>query len=188
MRLEAYSTMVKKIIAALENAKLDYAFTGALAVSFYGAPRTTTDVDVILAISDESDFETKILSAMKQAGFRVDKRRIDAALTSGYEIATLRQEKSPYTVDLIMSVNKFEKKTGKIYDTVTFFQTAECLIAAKLRMIKATLVPERSIKDKEDIMAILAFTRVDLKSVKKQAQNDKTLDIFEALINDQSLV
>lgn len=55
------------------------------------------------------------------------------------------------------------------------------MIAAKLRMIKATLPPERAIKDTEDVKAILAFTIVDVEAVKRQAQKDKTLQIFKAL-------
>jgi hypothetical protein len=45
--LEAYYSFVKKIISAFNKVGLDYAFTGALATSFYGVHRTTSDVDVI---------------------------------------------------------------------------------------------------------------------------------------------
>ena len=50
-------------------------------------------------------------------------------------------------------------------------------------MIKATLPPERSAKDKADVRAILAFTRVDVEAVKLQAQKDRTLKVFESLIS-----
>ena len=37
----------------------------------------------------------------------------------------------------------------------------EDLVLAKLRMIKATLLRERAVKDEEDVKAILGFTKVD---------------------------
>jgi hypothetical protein len=52
-------------------------------------------------------------------------------------------------------------------------------------MIKASLAPERVAKDEEDVKAILAFTKLNINIVRKQAQKDKTLEIFNAL-TDQS--
>ena len=70
VRLEAYYDFVKKLVNAFESAKLDYAFTGALAVSFYGVPRTTSDVDVIIAVAGETDLKRKITAALKLGKFR----------------------------------------------------------------------------------------------------------------------
>ncbi len=179
--MEDYYTFVKKLAIAFEKSKLDYAFTGALATSFYSVPRTTTDVDVIIAIANEIDVKRKIKTALNEADLEFDERKIDSALTSGYKIATFKDKITPYTIDIILSDDKLDKKSGKISDIKTFFQSPEGLIVAKLRMIKATLPPERVIKDREDVKAILAFTKVDTESVKRHAQKDKTLGIFEAL-------
>ena len=179
--MEDYYSFVKKLVGAFDSAKLDYAFTGALAVSFYGVPRTTSDVDVIIAVTSRTDFKTKIISALGQAGLEVDDRKMETALTSGYKIATFKDKTAPYTVDVILSDDKLDRKTGRIDNTNAHFQSPEGLIAAKLRMIKATLPPERSAKDKEDVKAVLAFTKVNVASVRKLARKDNTLEIFEAL-------
>lgn len=179
--MEPYYAFVRKLATAFDNAKLDYAFTGALAVSFYGVPRTTTDVDVMIVVSENGDFRTKVISALRQAGLEVEERKIDTALTSGYKIATFKDEMAPYTVDVILSEGKLDKKSGKIDGVATFFQSPEGLIAAKLRMIKATISPERSVKDREDVKAVLAFTKVDVASVKKQAQKEGTIEVFKSL-------
>jgi hypothetical protein len=55
------------------------------------------------------------------------------------------------------------------------------LVLAKLRMIRATMPPERAAKDEEDVRAVLAFTTIDLAAVKKQAKQDGTLQILERL-------
>lgn len=182
LALEAFYNFVKKLADAFDKVGLDYAFTGALAASFYGVPRTTTDVDVIIAVTNQTDLKRKIASALRQANLEVDERKIETALTSGYKIATFKDKTTPYTVDIILSDGKLDKKSGKIDSLKTFFQSPEGLIVAKLRMIKVTLPPERAIKDKEDVKAILAFTKLNINAIKKQAQKDETLEIFEALI------
>jgi len=179
--LEAYYAFVKKIVVALNKVCLDYAFTGALAISFYGVPRTTSDIDVIISVADETNVKPELLEALRLAGFTIDERKIDMALNSGFRIATFKDKTSPYSIDIIF-MDRFEKRVGKIAGLDTFFQSPEGLIAAKLRMIKATVPPERTAKDKADVKSILAFTKVDIESVKRQARKDNTLEVFEAII------
>jgi hypothetical protein len=180
--MEELFKFAKRLAEAFEGEDLDYAFTGALAVSFYGAPRTTSDIDVIIAIPDKADAKSKVLMALKKAKLEENERRIDEALTSDYNIATFHNKKSAYTVDVIFSVEKLEKQAGKIAGLNTFFQKPEGLVLAKLRMIKATLPRERAAKDEEDVKAILTFAKLNLEDVKKQARKDKTSDILKGLI------
>ena len=128
--------------------------------------------------------KARLGSALNQAGLEVGQRKIETALTSGYDIASFKDKTGPYTVDVILSTGKLDKTSGEIDGVATCFQSPEGLVAAKLRIIKATLPPERSVKDKEDVKSILAFTKVNLREIKKQAQKDKTLEIFEALTNE----
>ncbi len=179
--MEAYYAFVKKIIAAFNETDLDYAFTGALAISFYGVPRTTSDVDVIVAVAKKTEVKTKLVGTLRKAGVLVDERKIDNALTSGFKIASFRDTTSPFCVDIIFTSEKLQKRVGNVVGLDTFLQSPEGLIAAKLRMIKATLPPERSAKDKKDIQAMLKFTKVDLGAVKKLAKEDGTLNVFDAL-------
>jgi hypothetical protein len=65
--LEAFYNFVKKLADAFDKVGLDYAFTGALAASFYGVPRTTTDVDVIIAVTNQTDLKRKIASLTRHA-------------------------------------------------------------------------------------------------------------------------
>ena len=48
-----FEELIRRLIGCLSDSNLDYAFTGALAVSFYGSPRTTSDVDVMIGISGD---------------------------------------------------------------------------------------------------------------------------------------
>jgi hypothetical protein len=178
--LNGYSDFVKKLIEGFEKEEVDYAFTGALAASFYGVPRTTADVDVIVAAASKTA-KTRLGSALRLAGLQVDEKRIDDALTSGYRIATFNCKTSPYTVDVIFS-DEVRKRVGAIADLVTYIQPAEDLILAKLRMIKATVPRKRAVKDEADVRAILQFTKVENEAIEKQAKKDGTLEIWENFV------
>jgi len=178
--LEAYDGLVRRLVKGFESAGVDYAFTGALAVSFYGVPRTTVDVDVIVAVS-EVKWRARLFEALNAAGLVVDERKIEGALKSGYKIATFRDSKTAYSVDVVFSDRKLEKRAGTVAGLTCFYQTPEDLVLAKLRMIKATVPRERALKDVEDMRAVLRFTRVNVEAVKKQAKRDGTLSIFETV-------
>ena len=164
----------------MNDAKIDYMFTGALAASYYGIPRTTLDVDILIKFTPKG---VKFLVAqLKKAGLSVSRRKVELAFKSGYKVVTLEDEKAPFTVDIILSDKKLEKKKGEILGMPTYYQTAEALILAKLRMIKATIKEEKALKDRADVRAILRHIRVNLKALKKKAKEEKTISILEELL------
>jgi hypothetical protein len=160
-------------------------FTGALAVSYYGRARTTVDVDVVVAVVGKG-WRSKLVSGLKGVGLVVDEERIDAALRSGYRVVTFEDGKSPLTVDVILSGVKLVRRAGSILGLPTFYQTPEGLILAKLRMIKATVPRERSLKDVDDVRAILRFTEVDVETVKERARRNSTMAILEEIVGSST--
>ena len=179
--MEVFYGFVKRLVEGFESAGLDYAFTGALAVSFYSVPRTT--VDVVVYVPEEK-YKEKLLAALKGAGLIADEREIVRAFESSYRIASFRDASTPYSVDVIFSERRFERKAGTVAGLRTFFQTPEdlVLVLAKLRMIRATVPKERALKDVEDVKAILRFSRVDLDVVKERARMENTLSILEDIM------
>lgn len=173
--MDAFYRFVARLAEGFGSANLDYAFTGALAASFYGVPRTTGDVDVLVKVPSEANVKSKVAMALTRAGVEVDERKIEEALVSGYNIVTLCDKTSPYTVDVIFSAEPIEKQVGTVAGLKTFFQSPEGLVLAKLRMIKATLPRERAIKDEEDVRAVLTFSKVDVEALKRRAKKDNTL-------------
>jgi hypothetical protein len=71
-------------VKSFNLAGIDYMFTGALAASYYGTPRTTMDAGVIVRISLEGRSRSEFESALKEAGVKVEKRRIDTAFESRF--------------------------------------------------------------------------------------------------------
>jgi len=181
--LEVYYSLIKRLVKAFTATKLDYMFTDALAASLYGLPRTTTDVDVIVRVSNKAA-RSRLGHALTRARISVDEKEVDKALASGYRIATFADTKTAYSVDIIFTDEKLQKRLGTIAGVQTFFQTPEDLISAKLRMIKSTVPKERNLKDEEDVKAILKFTAVNVDAVKKKTKKEGTLSTFEALAAD----
>jgi hypothetical protein len=179
--LEAFYDLVKRLVKGFEGAGVDYVFTGALAASFYGAPRTTVDVDVVVAVAGVKQ-RVRLVEALKRAELVVDEREVDRALESDYKIATFRDSKTVYSVDVIFSDGKLEKRAGTVAGLSCFYQTPEELILAKLRMIKATKPRERALKDEEDVKAILRFTEVDMDGVRQKSRKDSTFSILEEIL------
>ena len=183
-RMEDYFGLIRRLAEAFENVRLDYAFTGALASSFYGLPRTTTDVDLLVHVVERAG-KSKLVSALESAGLIVEVEKLDKALLSGYNIATFPDRKSSYSVDVIFSCRKLLKRAGTIGEVRAFFQAPEELILAKLRMIKTTLSEKKVMKDKEDVRAILRFADVNIRALRRKAKRDNTLAVLQALMADE---
>ncbi len=119
---------------------------------------------------------------MKGAGVKADVQKIRRQLKSGYNVITVADRLSPYTVDLILVESPPERRKGIVQGVNAYFQAPDSLILAKLRMIKATIPRERSQKDIDDIRAILANTRVNRRKIIDQARKDGTFEIFREIL------
>jgi hypothetical protein len=154
--------------------------TGALASSYYGRPRTTLDVDVVV-VATRKDL-ARLAKARTDVSLKVEEKRLETAWQSEYRIATIEDRRSAHTLDIIFIGGTLERKAGSVLGLRTFYQTPESLVLAKLKTIKAALHPERAATDREDIKAILKSTRVNLKVLRKRAQAESTSEILEDLI------
>lgn len=182
-KLNKFEDFVRRIVDSFNAAGIDYIFTGALAASYYGTPRTTIDVDVVVKAS-EKELETDLVVALRKAGMEVNELRLREVLKSGYKILTFKDKRSSFTLDVMLSDKKLRKRGGTILGLPTFYQVPEDLILAKLRMIKATVPRERSQKDRDDVKAILRESRVNLDAVKRRAREENTFKILEELEED----
>jgi hypothetical protein len=178
--VDSFEGLIRRIVKNLSATGTDYMLTGALAASYYGTPRTTMDIDLVVRVAAEK-LKTRLVAPLRKAEIQVDERKIDDAFESGFKIVTLKDKRTPFTIDVILSDKKLEKKRGTILGLPTFYQTPEGLILSKLRMIKATVPKERALKDKDDVKAILRYTNVDMKALKRRAREESTFSILEEL-------
>lgn len=173
-----------RVVKSFNASEIDYMFTGALAASYYGTPRTSIDVDIVAQVSKKD--ADKLVETLRKAQVQVDKRKIEQAIDSDFRILTVKDKKTALHLDVILSNKKLKKKPGTIISLPTFYQTPEELILAKLRMVKVTIPPERAVKDKDDIRAVLKHTRINVKTIEKQAEKENTLYIFKELQKERT--
>jgi hypothetical protein len=155
-------------------------FTGALASSYYGRPRTTLDADIVLAM-EKKDIPA-LAKTLAEANLRVQKTKLQAAWESDYRIVTVEDKKTPHTLDIIFTNRRLARNRGRILGLPTYYEAADSLILAKLRMIKATVETARAATDREDIKAILESTHIDLKSLQERARVESTAKILAELL------
>jgi hypothetical protein len=84
-----FESTLTLVAGALNRLNLPYMLTGAVAVSYYGQPRTTHDIDVVVLIA-ASDV-TRIAAALKP-DFSVAEESIRAALREGSMFNAIREE------------------------------------------------------------------------------------------------
>lgn len=163
----------------MNDGKIDYMFTGAVAVSYYGLPRTTMDIDIVVKVTEENiQF---FAEQLRKAGVQANEQKIHEAFKSDDRIITLNDRNTPFSIDIILSDKKLEKQPGTILDLPTFIQNPEALILSKLRMIKATIPKEKTLKDRDDVRAILKYTEINMNDLKRQARTESTISILEEL-------
>jgi hypothetical protein len=119
-------------------------FTGALASSYYGRPRTTVDADIVLAI-EKKDLPA-LVKTLTKANLRVQKTKLQSAWESEYRIATVEDKKTPHTLDIIFTNRRLARNRGRILGLPTYYEALDSLILAKLRMIKSTVETARAAK------------------------------------------
>jgi len=154
--------------------------TGALAVSYFGRPRTTMDLDLVIKAHPE-DFE-KLSNILVRAGLKTSVAKIASAWSSGYRIITCRDTRSPHSLDIILSEKPLRRIKGTLLGMRVFYHEPSQLILAKLRMIKSTRDPERQAIDKADIRSIMASRKIPLRALRKGAKRDGTIAILQGLL------
>ncbi len=179
IKLDTYQGLVIRLIKALNGNGIEYMFTGALASSYYGKPRTTMDVDIILTVP-ETELD-HLVSVLGEIDLVVSVQDFRKAQGSGYNVVSVEDKLSPFSVDFILLQGSLEKIACTLFGEPTFLQTSESLVRAKLRMIKATIDPEKSAKDKADVRAIIMYSNMNLERVRYYAEIDGTLKIFNSL-------
>lgn len=169
-----------RVVKRLNSDRFEYMLTGAIASSYYGQPRTTMDVDVVLRLRGKGI--SRLLASLAKAGLEVDREKARIGLKAGFRILTFKDTHTPHSVDIILSGHKLRRRLGSIIGIPTYYQTPEELILTKLRMIKATIDPERVMKDRQDVKSIIRFTKTQIERIREEAKRESTLDILEDLL------
>jgi hypothetical protein len=172
------STTLKILVGKLEQLKVRYHLTGGLISSFYGEPRFTQDIDIVVALDLEDGerlvkaFRPEFLINEEAVSKNINLKKIFQALHNQYLIKVDFHVGEGIPGELDRSVKK-ELLPG-------FFVNAVCKEDAMLS--KLLWVKAGSGKSREDVVAMLKNPLpFDLKLVEEKAEALGVLDILKEI-------
>ncbi|HVP23212.1 MAG TPA: hypothetical protein VMS77_04810 [Conexivisphaerales archaeon] len=176
-----FDSFVRRVIRELNRAGIEYALTGALAVSYYGRPRTTSDVDVIVKTTPEGF--ARVSGVLRRAKLRVKEGDLEKAWESKYRIASF-EDPEGLRLDVMMTADPIPRRPVKVLGEEAYLQDPTWLLLSKLRLMKVTLDGDRRSLDRQDILSVLRNAEVDLQTLREESRKQLTFDVLEDLLTD----
>ncbi len=176
-----FDSFVRRIVREFNRGGLEYALTGALAVSYYGRPRTTSDVDVIIR-AGPADFG-KVTRVLRKAHIIVRAGDLERSWDSRYRIASF-EDSEGLRLDIMMTSEPIPRRPVRVLGQQTYLQDPTWLLLSKLRLIKVTLDGDRRSLDRQDILSVLRNAEVDLETLREESRKQMTFDVLEGLLAD----
>ncbi|MEK7124465.1 MAG: nucleotidyl transferase AbiEii/AbiGii toxin family protein [Patescibacteria group bacterium] len=180
MEIEELLVQIAKI---LDSLKIQYVITGGMAVSVWGRPRSTADIDIIIELLPLNIglLSKKLLKVDKDIYISED--AIKEALERKGEFNFIHPQ-SGLKVDFWIVKDSFNRNELKRAVPQEFegykvnFVSPEDLILSKLLWFKES----NSTKQLEDIKSVLDITKIDLDYIKKWAVKQNTIKELNNLL------
>ena len=176
-----FESFVRRVVRELNRGGLEYALTGALAVSYYGRPRTTSDVDVIIRTTP-AEFG-KLAKVLRRAKLTVKDGDLERAWESKYKIASF-EDGDGLRLDVMMTDAVVPRRPVNVLDVPSFLQDPTWLLLSKLRMMKVTIDDDRRFLDRQDVLSVLRNAEVDLQVLREESRRQLTFDVLQSLLTD----
>lgn len=159
MEISSQEKLLIQIIKILDDLKIKYFITGGFAVSVWGRPRATFDIDIVVKIIEpKADKLADAWMNIYKAGY-ADKDTVKEAIKNNSEFNFIDPD-SGLKVDFWTNKKdksnppEFEnRKSKKINGQKVFFASAEDLILSKLQWYKLS-ASERHIDDIKSVFKI----------------------------------
>ncbi|PJE57426.1 MAG: hypothetical protein COU82_02140 [Candidatus Portnoybacteria bacterium CG10_big_fil_rev_8_21_14_0_10_38_18] len=178
--------LLLKVVKILSNLKIDYFITGGYAVSVWGRPRSTADIDIVIKIIEAKiTLLTKALRKISKAGY-IDEGIAKEAVKKKDEFNFIDSDTGLKVDFWVMKGDKlsqieFSRKIEKKIDgQKVYFISPENLILSKLEWYKQT----DSNRHLEDIQSILIISgkKLDFNYLKRGAKDLGSLEILDNIL------
>lgn|SRR4030042_3794888 len=166
--------LLLKAVSALDKLKIDYFITGGFAISVWGKPRTTADIDIVVKLIEPKIMPlAKLLKKISRDGYIDENIARDAVRREGefnfidpdtglkFDFWVVKEDKA--------TRDELNRRIAKRIDNKkVYFISPEDLILNKLKWYKQT----ESSRHLEDIDSIFEISgkKLDKKYLKQQAE------------------
>lgn len=180
MELVSLLKIVKK---RLDKANIEYMVSGGVAVSFWGFPRTTHDIDIVIE-AQETD-KDKIIKLFEK-DFYISDEAVGEAIKNRFTFNII-DNKSGLKVDFWLikrdafGKSEFNRKIKKkMFGESISIISPEDLVLCKLIGYKET----RSHRRLDDAKSILKTSKVDMTYIKSWTKKQGTTNILKNIIKE----
>ena len=170
----SYEEVAKRMIRVLKAAKVPYMIVGGLAANYYGCPRATYDLDLVVKLEEAE--AKRLVRLASRAGFRVHEQEVLMLTKAGNRFVMESPEK--YRVDFWPAKTELDRemfgrrKRARVFGVQVWISTPEDLILQKLRSARP--------RDLDDVQAMLIrhSNKLDMGYLEKKVAE---LDLTEVL-------
>jgi len=176
-------SLLKVVAKRLNKAEIPYMVSGGIAVSYWGFPRTTHDIDIVIEAKEED--KDKIVGFFNK-DFYISPEAVEDAIKTRFTFNIIHN-RSGLKVDFWLikedSFGKSEftrKLKKKMFGEEIFIISPEDLILSKLLGYKETQSDRRL----EDARSILKTSKVNLNYIKNWAKKQSTTEILKEILKN----
>lgn len=186
--MKSQTNFLKDIVASLEQAEIAYMVSGSISSTFYGRPRSTQDVDIVIEASSEKLQE--LVTVLRNKNYYADDQAAMEALsqatlfnvfdaTSGYKAAFIIRKNRPY------SVEEFKRrKSVNLLGLSVYLVAPEDAILSKLEWVKMGQ-SERQFSDALGV-AVVQAERLDWEYMKKWSAILELDELYQRLTKESA--
>ena len=176
------------VAARLDRAGVPYMLTGALAVNYHGAPRSTHDIDIVVVIAPA---DVRRIKAMLEPDYEVAEESIRAALREGSMFDAIHDE-TGFKVDFWMRKGDdygreaFARRKQYPYDhSAVSIATPEDVIVTKLEWYRMSDI-DKHYSDARGVYAVQKDT-LDTAYIARWCEAKSVLDLWHRLQRDTAI-
>jgi len=184
--VKSQTDFLKDIVASLEQAGIAYMVSGSISSTFYGRPRSTQDIDIVIEASSENIQE--LVTVLLNKNYCADDQAAMDALsnstlfnvfdaTSGYKADFIIRKNRPYSVEEFR-----RRKSVNLLGLSVYLVAPEDAILSKLEWAKMGQ-SERQFTDALGV-AIVQAERLDWQYLKKWSAILDLDELFQRLIEE----
>jgi len=178
--------LLKKVVQALNENGIDYMITGSTASSFYGEPRSTHDIDVVVSINAAG--VERLAASFPEKEFHFDKEEFLEAIKNkkmSNVIDIKEGDKIDFWVlsDAAFNRESFRRKTEEDFMGIKIkFPTPEDVIISKLKWAKESGGSEKQLQDVKGVYEVYS-DKLDLKYIEKWVTQLSLKDLWASVTN-----
>ena len=175
--------LLKIVKKRLDKAGIPYMVSGGVAVSFWGFPRTTHDIDIVIEAQEKD--KNKIIKIFEK-DFYISDEAVEEAIKNRFTFNII-DNKSGLKIDFWLlkkdafGKSEFSRKIKeRMFGEDIFIISPEDLVLCKLMGFEET----KSGRRLQDAKSILQTSKVDMKYIKSWAEKQGTIEILNDLLKD----